>query len=299
MVLYLLIISFYLFWRVYHFLQEWKANQKIKEEIKKIRREVNTPSYTKEEIEKYDKNINNNDFQREFPQDFSLLDDSNWELFRIAFQLKNFTSKEVVEKSELPSSKIKLWLNAMTYFGAVEVVKYGEGERKKAFYSVSKPRIEKLCKRIVSFIESSSREINASKEPSEISLSQFEIKALLTMGVRTISFICFDDQIGPVIKYKVLDSSFIERMGNNPGKLGKLITTLSLDVKEMTLLDGVQILCKKIGHLEEEGQRFIILEKIEKDVGRDVQHFLEDLGRFLKGKQLEKKTIHDALSRFL
>lgn len=82
-----------------------------------------------------------------------------------------------------------------------------------------------------------------STKPFETVLASSEKKPLLSMRGRPISFLCFDDQLGIVKKYNVLDSNFIEYLERH---LESWVHSLQifLEVKEMTLSNETQILCK-------------------------------------------------------
>ncbi|NIQ07475.1 MAG: hypothetical protein GWO20_17650 [Candidatus Korarchaeota archaeon] len=287
-------ILLYVFWDICGSLKEWLRNRVVERELQKIAKIVNKPIMAEETFKS--RMDEKNERKRQRNSDNSpLFCNSHLTLFEKALGLRTFTVEELVEETKCSRTNVVSWLESLVHFGFAQEVDYGNNITRK-FYVVQREKIRKTCKSILSFLAEFTTEMDDLTKATEILLTKGEIKKLLTNSGKTMVFIVFDDQIGPVIKYKVLHSKFISKMEKKPGNLAKIVTTLSLDVKEITLSGETKLLCKKINSAEEGKQNFILVEKMNNGQDGTLRRIVDELGSQLDGTKLTRSTIRDAVS---
>lgn len=217
--------------------------------------------------------------------------------FKRSLHLETFTMNEMKEGLESSRSKAKNYLNSLVYCGLVREITYQGG----TFYLVQRERIKKICQQLLSYVEEleTTHEEETFRKAKEIQLTEEQVKRLLNRNGRSISFVDFDDQIGPLLKYKVLRSNFTSEMEKKPGTLAKIVTALSLDAKEITLSEGTSLLCKRIGSVDGEKKRFILIEKMKNEAASRSHDLIEELGKSLDGKEFHEENIRNVLSSCL
>lgn len=204
---------------------------------------------------------------------------------------------EITEELEISRSKTKKYLDSLVHYGLVRRITYQGG----TFYWLQRERIKTVCQELLSYLEEleTTHEEETFRKAKEIQLPKGQVKGLLNRNGRSISFVDFDDQIGPLLKYKVLRSNFTSEMEKNPGSLAKIVTALSLDAKEITLSEGTSLLCKQIDSVDGEKKRFILIEKMNNEAASGSHDLIEELGESLDGKEFHKENIRNALSSCL
>lgn len=292
----------YLLWDLFNWIQRWFENRKIRKKIQKIKKIINRTekhkANIKEDRPKRDSTKEKRKPRPRLPSSISLFDSSSIKLFKLGLDLKNFTREEIIKTVNLPRMKILHYLEILVSLGIVEEINYGKDQTRN-FYLLKQEKIKNVCERLLALVEKNEREEGIVEKPKEIPLMKTKIKSLLEKGGKGLYFIGFNDQVGPVLKYKVLGSDFPSRMEKEPGDLAKIVTTLSLDVKELTLFNNIELLCKKIEKTGEGHPYFILIEKTNTGKEKHLLRLLRQLGEHLEEKKLTKENIKTVLSSIL
>ena len=133
---------------------------------------------------------------------------------------------------------------------------------------------------------------------------------LFMLGLKSLSVILFDPDIGLILKAFINRTAFIKRLLKNPafvtelGIAGKSAEFIKLSSQATNLSNDVFLIMKKFEYGERHGDSFVVIETIERSDKEKLTMFASQLADKLNGiqqisKDILEKIISDTVKSFL
>lgn len=203
-------------------------------------------------------------------------------LIKTALDLVTFSENELARNADIDQKVVSAWLNAAKSAGIVSTI----SERNRNVYKINL-NVEFL-NQLVSIKDIFEHNFRLSTQLNEkiLNMEYNTLKRLITIGVKNIIFIRFDNVTGPELSYFIQLTRFVKKSVEMPQILARI--TISSEISYFTEIEGGdKIVITKYEFSEEERtlHNFIIGEIMESDDVEKVKRFLNNLARALRGQR--------------
>lgn len=203
-------------------------------------------------------------------------------LIKTALDLVTFSENELARNADIDQKVVSAWLNAAKSAGIVSTI----SERNRNVYKINLNA--EFLNQLVSIKDIFEHNFRLSTQLNEkiLNMEYNTLKRLITIGVKNIIFIRFDNVTGPELSYFIQLTRFVKKSVGMPQILARI--TISSEISYFTEIEGGdKIVITKYEFSEEERtlHNFIIGEIMESDDVERVKRFLNNLARALRGQR--------------